>query len=222
MTSTLKEASQIEPPCFTEVFRDDLTRLFAWRRDVRHFSAKPVAPSLIDSLLDIAQLSPSVGNSQPWRWVAVESEFARSKILDSFRQCSARALEAYSDEQARLYVKLKLEGIEAAPVQFAVFCDQTTAQGHGLGRATMPETLNYSVVASILTFWLAARAHGLGVGWVSILDAEEIHRALEAPAPWKFVAYLCIGWPIETHLQPELSRRGWQARTTAGRTVLRR
>jgi len=109
-----------------------------------------------------------------------------------------------------------------APIQFAVFCDGSTVQGHGLGRATMPEALTYSVVASVMTFWLAARAVGLGVGWVSILDPDALHRALDVPSAWKLVAYLCVGWPVEEHLEPELSKRGWQVRTAAGRAVLRR
>lgn len=220
--SVLDGGSENEPPCFNDAFRNDLKRLFAWRRDVRRFSDKPVASELIDSLLDIAQLAPSVGNSQPWRWVAVESGSARSKILESFRRCNASAAKTYAGSRAELYAKLKLEGCEVAPAQFAVFSDQATAQGHGLGRATMPETLCYSVVGSITTFWLAARSMGLGVGWVSILDPDEVHRALDVPTAWKLVAYLCIGWPLEEHLEPELSMAGWQARTSAGRVVLRR
>lgn len=211
-----------DSPRFTDMFRHDLVRLIAWRRDVRRFRDEPVAPEVIDRLLDVAQLAPSVGNSQPWRWVAVESEAARSAILTSFRRCNAEALQSYTGSRAELYARLKLEGIKTAPVQFAVFSDETTAQGHGLGRLTMPETVNYSVVSSIMTFWLMARSIGLGVGWVSILDPNVVHRALEVPAAWKLVAYLCIGWPAEEHLEPELSRTAWQARTSAGRVVLRR
>ena len=83
----------------------------------------------------------------------------------------------------------------------------------------MPETQDYSTVAMITTFWLAARAAGLGVGWVSILDPELVTETLMVPASWKFVAYLCVGWPEEEHLDPELERFGWQARTEAGRQV---
>lgn len=222
MTPAVDPGTQSERPCFTDAFRDDLARLFAWRRDVRRFTGKAVPSELIDNLLDLAQLAPSVGNSQPWRWVAVESEAARGRVLDSFRQCNAHALESYAGGRAELYVKMKLQGIEAAPVQFAVFSDPATAQGHGLGRATMPETVHYSVVAAIQTFWLAARSLGLGVGWVSILSPDDVHRALDVPGAWKLVAYLCVGWPSEEHLEPELSIKGWQERTSAGRFVLRR
>ena len=104
-------------------------------------------------------------------------------------------------------------------MQLAVFCDRATDQGLGLGCRTMPEMLEYSVAAMVSTFWLAARASGLGVGWVSILDPAEVARVLETPPAWKLVAYLCVGWPEEEHLDPELERHQWQRRTGAGRQV---
>ena len=211
-----------EPPFFTEPFREDLARLFAWRRDVRRFRAEPVVPVLVEGLLDMAQLSPSVGNSQPWRWVSVESPGARQSVRTSFERCNARALGRYEGPRAALYARLKLEGLDVAPVQFAVFSAHDTVQGHGLGCSTMPETLDYSAVAAVMTFWLAARAAGLGVGWVSILDPDEVRAALSVPPDWRLVAYLCVGWPCEEHPDPELQRHAWQARTGAGRVVLRR
>ena len=94
----------------------------------------------------------------------------------------------------------------------AVYCDEATEQGHGLGALTMPETRRYSTVCALHTFWLAARARGLGVGWVSILDPEGIAEALDVPRSWAFIGYLCVGFPREEHLIPELERAGWQAR----------
>ena len=111
-----------------------------------------------------------------------------------------------------LYARLKLEGLTLAPVHLAVCADEGTATGHRLGRATMPETLRYSVVAAVQTFWLAARAEGLGVGWVSILDPAAVCRELDLPSDWTLVAYLCIGWPQEEHDDPELERHGWETR----------
>jgi 5,6-dimethylbenzimidazole synthase len=113
-----------------------------------------------------------------------------------------------------------LAGLDAAPVQLAVFCDRATPQGHGLGSRTMPETLDYSVVGMIAGLWLAARAAGLGLGWVSILDPLAVGAALGAPASYKFIAFLCLGWPEEEHVDPELVRCGWQDRTAAGRRVV--
>jgi len=98
-------------------------------------------------------------------------------------------------------------------VHLAVCADEKTGQGHGLGRQTMPETLRYSVVAAIQTLWLAARAEGLGVGWVSILDPDITRTTLDLPEGWTFVAYLCLGWPEEEHDDPELERHGWEQRS---------
>jgi len=207
------------PPLFDDAFRDSLEALIAWRRDVRRFSERPVLPALIDRLLDLAVLSPSVGNSQPWRWVRVDSAEKRAAIRANFVAANAAAQRAQSDERARAYAALKLEGLDRAPVQFAVFCDQATEQGFGLGCHTMPETREYSVAAMVSTFWLAARAFGLGVGWVSILDPNQVGCLLETPVAWKLVAYLCVGWPDEEHLDPELERHDWQARTGMGRQV---
>lgn len=198
------------PPVFDDGFRDKLGELFAWRRDVRRFRREPVPEELLAGLLDQMQLSPSVGHSQPWRWLRVDDPGQRLAVQASFSRCNADALADYEGERAALYARLKLEGLREAPVQFAVFCDHGTAQGHGLGRQTMPEMLDYSVVAAITQFWLAARAHGLGLGWVSILDPAEIATITGAPPEWKLIGYLCLGWPEEEHDLPELVRAGWE------------
>lgn len=183
-----------------------------WRRDVRRFRADPVDPAALRSLIEIAALSPSVGNSQPWRFVHVASAVMREAVVASFQRCNAEALQSYGGERANLYARLKLAGLREAPVHLAVFCDEQTQDGHSLGRRTMPEMLRYSVVAAVQSFWLAARAKGLGVGWVSILDPEEIKQALDVPSTWTLIAYLCVGYPVEEHLDPELQRHGWQDR----------
>jgi 5,6-dimethylbenzimidazole synthase len=207
------------PPTFDDAFRAQLETLIAWRRDVRRFSVRPVSAELIEHLLDLAQLSPSVGNSQPWRWVRVESATKRAAVRANFLASNAAAYASQPDERAPAYGALKLAGLDRAPVQFAVFCDRATPQGLGLGCRTMPEMLEYSVAAMVSTFWLAARAAGLGVGWVSILDPGAVGQALEMPPSWKLIAYLCVGWPDEAHLDPELERHHWQSRTAIGRQV---
>ncbi|HKG77724.1 MAG TPA: nitroreductase family protein, partial [Beijerinckiaceae bacterium] len=118
------------PPTFDNAFRADLARLFAWRRDVRRFRPDPVAEDLLERLLDLAQLSPSVGNSQPWRWVRVHTEPARRRVRENFRLCDAEAVSSYAGERVERYAALKLEGLQTAPVQFAVFCERATSQGH--------------------------------------------------------------------------------------------
>lgn len=214
------DVAKSHPPVFDEQFRKQFARLLAWRRDVRRFRTDAIPADLIAELLDLAQLAPSVGNSQPWRWVCVESSQARNAVQENFARCNAQALASYTADRAALYARLKLEGLKNAPVQFAVFCDRATDQGRYLGRATIPRTLEYSVVGMLSTFWLAARTVGLGVGWVSILDPELIASSLEVPPEWEFIAYLCVGWPEEEHIDPELVRYGWQERTLAGRAVL--
>jgi 5,6-dimethylbenzimidazole synthase len=207
------------PPVFDAAFRDRLAELMVWRRDVRRFRVDPVPEALVDRLLDLAQLSASVGNAQPWRWVRVDSPAVREAVRANFRACNEAALGDYDDERGRLYASLKLEGLERAPLQFAVFCDEATEQGHGLGRKTMPDMLRASVAGMIANFWLLSRAEGVGVGWVSILDAPAIAHLLDVPAEWSLVAYLCVGFPEEFHADPELVRHGWQDRTALGRAV---
>lgn len=199
-------------PVFDEAFARQFEELLRWRRDVRRFRRDPVPAALVEELLAQTRLSPSVGHSQPWRWLAIDEPARREAVQASFQRCNADALASYEGERAALYARLKLEGLREAPVQFAVFCDHGTERGHGLGRRTMPEMLDYSVVAAITQFWLSARIHGLGVGWVSILEPAEIAAALGAPSGWKLIAYLCIGWPEADCAEPELVRAGWETR----------
>jgi len=220
-TTVMPDPTQ-QPPSFDAAFAARLRELILWRRDVRRFRRDPVAPELIDELISLAVLAPSVGYSQPWRFVHVEDPARRSAVRDSFRRCNREALEDYHGERAKLYASLKLSGLDDAPVQLAIFCDEATDLGHGVGRKTMPETLRYSVVTAVHTLWLAARARGLGVGWVSILEPDEIARALEVPGDWVLIAYLCIGYPEEEHADPELERGGWEDRLDLSDCVLRR
>jgi 5,6-dimethylbenzimidazole synthase len=212
----------VSPPVFDDAFQDKLKELMAWRRDVRHFRTDPVPGELIARLLEVAALAPSVGNSQPWRFVLVEDATRRQKVIANFEAANAEALSDYSGEQAKLYASLKLAGLKEAPVHLAVFCDEGTAQGHGLGRRTMPEMLDYSAVMAVYGFWLAARAHGLGVGWVSIFEPDALARDLDVELDWKLVAYLCVGWPEDEQATPELERAGWEHRRGVESFIIRR
>lgn len=212
----------MEKPTFDQHFRSQFEDLLKWRRDVRHFCANPVAPELVEHLIALASLAPSVGYSQPWRFVLVESSERREAIRTNFELSNQQALNAYSGEKAQLYAKLKLAGLRDAPVHVAVFLDQNTETGSGLGRMTMPETLEYSAVLAVYTLWLAARSYGLGVGWVSILDPAKVNAALDIPKDWKFIAYLCVGYPQEDHSVPELLRNGWESRLSASEILLKR
>jgi len=201
------------PPEFDAAFKARFADLVRWRRDVRRFRSDPIDPHLVEALLALASHAPSVGLSQPWRFVLVETAERRAAIRDNFAHANDAALSGYAGDRQARYARLKLEGLSQAPVHLAVCADETTVQGHGLGRRTMPETIRYSVVAAIQTLWLAARAEGLGVGWVSILDPDAACAALDLPSGWTFVAYLCLGWPEEEHDDPELERHGWEQRS---------
>ncbi len=209
-------------PRFDADFRARLRELFAWRRDVRRFKRDALPPETIEHLIEIACLSPSVGLSQPWRFVIVDGAAPRSEIRKCFETCNADALATQAPDRAALYARLKLAGLDDAPTQIAVFADHATAQGSGLGRLTMPETIDYSVAIAIHTLWLAARAEGLGVGWVSILDPARMVEILDVPKDWRFVGHLCIGTPQAEDDTPVLEREGWEHRHPPDGMVLYR
>ena len=197
---------------FSPDFQQELAELMRWRRDVRRFRSDPVDEAMIEACLNGFTLAPSVGLSEPWRVIRVESETARAAALSNFKTANADALAGYDGEKAALYSQLKLSGMQEAPVQLAVFCAEETLKGSGLGAQTMPEMRRYSVVSAIMQFWLAARARGIGVGWVSILDPEQLCADLQVPADWRLVGYLCVGWPEDDQDTPELERAGWDNR----------
>ena len=202
-----------EAPRFDAAFREAFAELLAWRRDVRHFRpGEAPDEATLAELFELAALAPSVGNCQPTRFVRVDDKARRALIRGNFELANREALAAYAGERAALYARLKLAGLRDAPIQIAVFCDEATEQGHGLGARTMPEARRYSTVCALQTFWLAARARGLGVGWVSILDPATIAELLDVPPAWTFIAYLCVGFPRQDHLIPDLERAGWQRR----------
>jgi len=211
-----------DPPVFSPAFRRELEVLFQWRRDVRRFETTKVPERLISQVIRAAATAPSVGLSEPWRFVRVGSSAARRAVIENFEDANALALAAQRRAKRDHYASLKLAGLNEAPVHLAVFCDEATPQGGGLGVGTMPEMRRYSVVCAVMQMWLAARARGLGIGWVSILDPSRVARDLAVPEDWSLVAYLCLGYPVEEHTDPELSRAGWQIRQSLPDRVLHR
>jgi 5,6-dimethylbenzimidazole synthase len=207
---------------FDDAFRAKLRDLLIWRRDVRRFRSEPLPPGTLERLIELACLAPSVGLSQPWRFVIVDDPERRRAVLENFRAANADALKSYVGDLAARYAELKLAGLQEAPGQLAIFADPTTDTGHGLGRRTMPEMAEYSVVAAIGTMWLAARAEGIGVGWVSILAPADINTLLEVPVAWRLIGYFCLGYPQADDVSPELERAGWEQRQAADAFVLRR
>jgi 5,6-dimethylbenzimidazole synthase len=209
-------------PEFGPAFLEQLHDLLKWRRDVRRFKRTPLPPGTIERLIGLACLSPSVGLSEPWRFVIVEDENRRAAIRACFEDCNKDALAMQTPDRAALYARLKLAGLDDAPCQIAVFADRATTQGEGLGRLTMPEALDYSVVIAIHTLWLAARAEGIGVGWVSILDPKRVAAVLDVPEHWVFIGYLCAGYPQASDDRPALERAGWEHRHPSASAMLHR
>ena len=205
-------APTTSPPCFDDLFKAQLHDLLVWRRDVRRFKRDALPSGALERLIETACLAPSVGMSQPWRFIVVDDAALRGKILVEFERCNADALKSYSGEVAARYARLKLAGLVEAPAHLAVFADRSTIAGRGLGRRTMPEMADYSVVAAVVTMWLAARAEGIGMGWVSILDPGRVAELLGVPADWRFIGYFCLGFPEDDSQVPELERAGWEHR----------
>jgi 5,6-dimethylbenzimidazole synthase len=214
--------SASSPPQFDDAFRARLLELFGWRRDVRRFRSDPLPSGTLERLIEVACLAPSVGLSQPWRFVIVEDARRRQAVLDNFERCNAEALKAYSGDLSIRYARLKLAGLREAPCHLAVFADRESTAGHGLGRRTMPEMAEYSTVTAVFSLWLAARAEGIGMGWVSILDPVVVAAALDLPAAWRFIGYFCLGYPQVEDDSPELARAGWERRQPAADRILRR
>ncbi|WP_293577091.1 5,6-dimethylbenzimidazole synthase [Phaeobacter sp.] len=197
---------------FPEDFRKQLDLLMRVRRDVRRFRTDQVDEAVLQRCLSAIQLAPSVGLSEPWRIVRVDSDAARAAALANFEKANAAALESYSEDKAKRYAKLKLSGMREAPVQLAIYCDDETTKGHKLGAQSMPEMRRYSVVTAVTLFWLALRAEGLGLGWVSVLDPDQLNRDLDVPAGWALIGYFCVGHPERISKTPELEQLGWEER----------
>ena len=209
-------------PVFDDAFAAQLLELFKWRRDVRRFRPEPVPVHQIHRLLEIADLAPSVGLSQPWRFVMVDDHSRRAAVRANFEACNARALSGQDTDRMASYARLKLAGLDEAPCHLGVFAEPDPNQGHGLGRGTMPETTAYSAVMAVHTLWLAARAVNLGMGWVSILDPDALGVTLDVPVHWTFIGYFCIGYPQAEEDTPALERLGWEVRRSGKSILVRR
>lgn len=181
------------------------------RRDVRSgFLPEPLPENVLLRLLEAAHNAPSVGLMQPWRFILIRDEEVRKAVHGIFVQANRKAAECYEGKRAELYRGLKLEGVLEAPQNLCIACDPMSDQGHGLGRQSMPETAIYSAVCAVQNLWLAARAEGVGVGWVSILDTDALKALLGIPAGVVLVAYLCLGYVKRFQPKPELERLGWE------------
>lgn len=197
---------------FDDAERRAVYRVIAGRRDVRSYRPDPVPDDVLLRVLDAAHHAPSVGFMQPWSFVLVRDVELRQRIYEHFVAVNSRAADVFRDEDKRKYQALKLQGILDAPLNVLVTCDPDRAGEHVLGRFTMPETDVYSTCLAVQNLWLAARAEGLGVGWMSIMEPKVVRALLDVPERVVPVAYLTLGYPVLFSEQPLLSEVGWRKR----------
>ena len=208
------------PDSFSDAERRGVYRAIYERRDVRsQFLSTPVPDDVLGRILDAAHHAPSVGFMQPWDFIVIRDESVRRAVHEEFVRANRRAAEIYEGEQRKLYDSLKLEGILTAPLNLCVTCDRERPKGSGVGRQSDAATDLYSTVCAVQNLWLAARAESLGVGWVSILDPEELKIILGIPLRLTAVAYLCIGFVSEFLPRPELEEIGWEHRENLAKLI---
>ncbi|MCF8721648.1 5,6-dimethylbenzimidazole synthase [Nitrospina gracilis] len=182
------------------------------RRDVRHFRTDPVPAHTLKRILRAAHHAGSVGFSQPWNFLVIDDPAIREKVFQNFTHANGEAADNYSGAKRELYSSLKLEGIREAPVNVLVTCDRKRGGPHVLGRNTVLETDLFSTCCAVQNLWLAARAEGVGVGWVSILSMDQLKADFALPASVEPVAYLCLGYPAADYAKPMLEEEGWAKR----------
>jgi len=198
---------------FTPDELEGVYRAIHERRDVRSgFLPEPLSDPVLYRLLEAAHHAPSVGLMQPWRFILIRAMETRKAVHDIFLRSNQAALDTYDGDHAKKYASLKLEGILEAPQHLCIVCDPECERGHRLGRSSMPETALYSAVCAVQNLWLAARAEGVGVGWVSILDKEALQKVLHIPENIVPVAYLCLGSVDHFATEPDLERARWERR----------
>ncbi|HXF92337.1 MAG TPA: 5,6-dimethylbenzimidazole synthase [Nitrospiraceae bacterium] len=205
---------------FSDPERKAVYRAIFERRDVRrNFLAVPIPDDVLARLLTAAHQAGSVGFMQPWDFVIIREAVTKRAVKALFRDANAAAARRYRGARAALYRTLKLEGIEEAPVNLCVTCSRRRGGPHVLGRSTVRDTDLYSTCCAIQNLWLAARAEGVGVGWVSILDHEALKRVLGIPKPVTVVAYLCLGYVSDFAAQPDLEAAGWRTRIPVAQLI---
>ncbi|MET7673943.1 nicotinate-nucleotide--dimethylbenzimidazole phosphoribosyltransferase [Streptomyces seoulensis] len=200
-------------PAYNDAEREAVLKVIRERRDIRNgFRGDPIPHDVLLRVLEAAHTAPSVGHSQPWDFVVIRSADTRRAMHDlamSQREAYAKSLPK---GRAKQFTEMKIEAILDTPVNIVVTADPTRGGRHTLGRHTQPQMAPYSSALAVENLWLAARAEGLGVGWVSFFDEREMVRALGLPEHLEVVAYLCVGYVDEFPDEPELMQAGWSKR----------
>lgn len=188
-------------------------RAIETRRDVRNeFLDQPIPDDVLKRLLAAAHSAPSVGFMQPWNFILVRGEETRQRVWQAFARANAEAAAMFDDARRAAYLNLKLEGIRQAPLSICVTCDPTRSGKVVLGRTHNMRMDAYSTVCAVQNLWLAARAEGIGVGWVSIFHEDEMKSILGIPDHVEIIAWLCVGYVDRLYTEPELAVKGWRQR----------
>lgn len=205
---------------FSEAEREAVYRAIFERRDVRrNFLRRPISDAVMMRLLTAAHHAGSVGFMQPWDFVVIRNRATKRSVKDLFIEANAKASARYTGTKGVLYRGLKLEGIEEAPINLCITCSRRRGGSSVLGRSTVRATDLYSTCCAVQNLWLAARAEGIGVGWVSILDHEALKRVIGVPKSVTVLAYLCLGYVSKFESQPDLQAAGWRSRIPVGRLI---
>jgi 5,6-dimethylbenzimidazole synthase len=198
---------------FDQMARDAVYRAMFTRRDVRsHFLPTALDDEVLARLLLAAHHAPSVGFMQPWNFIVIRDAARRAEVRDLFLAAREQELPEIEEDKQALYRKLKLEGICESALNICITCDRQRSQGSPLGRWHNPEMDLYSTVCAVQNFWLAARAEGVGVGWVSIIEPQALKGLLSIPEHVTPIAYLCVGHVSEFARKPDLETHGWGRR----------
>lgn len=209
----LSERELVTATPFETAARNGVYQAIQTRRDVRdQFLNDPLPDDLVRRLLEAAHAAPSVGFMQPWSFILVRNPQTRQKAWEAFSKANAEAAALFQDDKQKLYQSLKLEGIRKAPLSIVVTCDPDRAGPVVLGRTHNPKMDVYSTVCAVQNLWLAARAEGVGVGWVSIFHDRDVRSLLGIPERIEIVAWLCLGYVSELYAEPELAVKGWRQR----------
>ena len=202
--------------------KDGLYKAIFSRRDVRsHFISKQIPDETLAKILNAAHHAPSVGFSQPWNFILIKDHETRQKVKQSFMKERKKSILMLDNDKSKQkkYKSLKLEGIMESPINICVTYDPTRFGPFVLGRTSISETGVYSVCCAIQNLWLAARVEGIGIGWVSILTNEALHKILSIPDHVRPVAYLCLGYASKFEAKPDLENAGWLKRIGLGDVI---
>ncbi len=198
---------------FSDAEREALYQTIFSRRDVRgQFAPDPVPEDVLSRILMAAHYAPSVGFMQPWSFIIVRSDDTKRKVHNLFNEAHAEAAQMFEGQQRETYKNLKLEGILESPINICITCDRDRAGPVVIGRTHIKAMDIYSSVCAVQNLWLAARAEGLGLGWVSILDQKRLKQVLYIPKRVIPVAYVCLGYVSKFFDKPELQSAGWRPR----------